>query len=64
MLLLRQLDNAGRAVFTENVRLQEAVGYHLKETEELQKVKEKLEKSNASLLQEKVFILPLLFFDK
>ncbi|KAM3850902.1 basal body-orientation factor 1 [Vipera latastei] len=50
---IAQLDNAGRAVFTENVRLQEAVGYHMKETEELQKAKEKLEKSNASLLQEK-----------
>ncbi|XP_063145016.1 basal body-orientation factor 1 [Candoia aspera] len=48
-----QLDNAGRAVFTENVRLQEALGYHMKETEQLQKVKQKLEENNAFLLQEK-----------
>uniref|UniRef100_A0A670YBK5 Basal body-orientation factor 1 n=1 Tax=Pseudonaja textilis TaxID=8673 RepID=A0A670YBK5_PSETE len=50
---IAQLDNAGRAVFTENVRLQEALGYHMKETEELQNIKQKLENSNAFLLQEK-----------
>ncbi|XP_061467699.1 basal body-orientation factor 1 isoform X2 [Rhineura floridana] len=50
---IMQLDNAGRAVFTENVRLHEALGFHMKETEELQKVKQKLEEKNASLLQEK-----------
>ncbi|XP_042301527.1 basal body-orientation factor 1 isoform X2 [Sceloporus undulatus] len=48
-----QLDNAGKAVFTENVRLHEALGYHMKETEELQKIKQKLEEDNAFLLQEK-----------
>ncbi|XP_062974545.1 basal body-orientation factor 1 [Elgaria multicarinata webbii] len=48
-----QLDNAGKAVFTENIRLHEALGYHIKETEELQKIKQKLEEDNAFLLQEK-----------
>ncbi|KAJ7344984.1 hypothetical protein JRQ81_000934 [Phrynocephalus forsythii] len=50
---IAQLDNAGKAVFTENVRLHEALGYHMKETEELQKTKQKLEEDNAFLLQEK-----------
>uniref|UniRef100_A0A8D0C2J7 Basal body-orientation factor 1 n=1 Tax=Salvator merianae TaxID=96440 RepID=A0A8D0C2J7_SALMN len=50
---IAQLDNTGRAVFTENVRLHEALGYHMKETEELQKLKQKLEEDNAFLLQEK-----------
>ncbi|XP_070611118.1 basal body-orientation factor 1 isoform X1 [Erythrolamprus reginae] len=48
-----QLDNAGRAVFTENVRLQEALAHHMKETEELKMIKEKLEHCNTFLLQEK-----------
>ncbi|XP_066480054.1 basal body-orientation factor 1 [Tiliqua scincoides] len=50
---IAQLDNSGRAVFTENVRLHEALGYHMKEAEELQKSKQKLEEDNAFLLQEK-----------
>ncbi|XP_015281852.1 PREDICTED: basal body-orientation factor 1 [Gekko japonicus] len=50
---LTKLDNAGRAVFAENVRLHEALSYHMKETEELQKSKQKLEENNAFLLQEK-----------
>uniref|UniRef100_A0A8C0JE25 Basal body-orientation factor 1 n=1 Tax=Chelonoidis abingdonii TaxID=106734 RepID=A0A8C0JE25_CHEAB len=49
----RQLDSTGRAVFKENVRLQEALAYHLKETEELKKVKQQLEEDKAFLLQEK-----------
>ncbi|XP_053119884.1 basal body-orientation factor 1 isoform X1 [Hemicordylus capensis] len=48
-----QLDNTGRSVFTENVRLHEALGYHMKEIEELQKLKQKLEEDNAFLSQEK-----------
>ncbi|XP_032998701.1 basal body-orientation factor 1 [Lacerta agilis] len=50
---IMQLDAAGKAVFQENVRLHEALGYHMKETEELQKAKQKLEEKNAFLLQEK-----------
>ncbi|XP_077781775.1 basal body-orientation factor 1 isoform X1 [Podarcis muralis] len=50
---IMQLDAAGKAVFSENVRLHEALGYHMKETEELQKAKQKLEEKNAFLLQEK-----------
>ncbi|XP_053881436.1 basal body-orientation factor 1 isoform X2 [Malaclemys terrapin pileata] len=48
-----QLDSTGRAVFKENVRLQEALAYHLKETEELKKIKKQLEEDRAFLLQEK-----------
>ncbi|XP_008100961.2 basal body-orientation factor 1 [Anolis carolinensis] len=50
---IAQLDNAGKAVFIENVRLHEALGYHMKETEELQKMNKKLEEDNNFLLQEK-----------
>ncbi|KAL8169190.1 UNVERIFIED_CONTAM: hypothetical protein K2H54_039682 [Gekko kuhli] len=54
---LTKLDNAGRAVFAENVRLHEALSYHMKETEELQKSNQKLEENNAFLLQEKVLVM-------
>ncbi|XP_025057014.1 basal body-orientation factor 1 isoform X2 [Alligator sinensis] len=50
---IMQLNSTGRAVFKENVRLHEALAYHLKESEELQKIKEQLEKDKALLLQEK-----------
>uniref|UniRef100_A0A8C8SM15 Basal body-orientation factor 1 n=1 Tax=Pelusios castaneus TaxID=367368 RepID=A0A8C8SM15_9SAUR len=50
---IMQLDSTGRAVFKENVRLQEALAYHLKEAEELQKIKKRLEEDKALLLQEK-----------
>ncbi|XP_038621456.1 basal body-orientation factor 1 [Tachyglossus aculeatus] len=46
-----QLDNAGRSVFRENVRLQKALKYHMKEAQELQKNSKKLEENQASLLQ-------------
>lgn len=52
--LFRQLNSTGRAVFKENVRLHEALAYHLKESEELQKIKKQLEEDKALLLQEKV----------
>uniref|UniRef100_A0A8D0HCT0 Basal body-orientation factor 1 n=1 Tax=Sphenodon punctatus TaxID=8508 RepID=A0A8D0HCT0_SPHPU len=48
-----QLDSAGRAVFKENVRLHEALIYHMKEAEELQKNKQQLEEEKILLLQEK-----------
>ncbi|KAM8921290.1 basal body-orientation factor 1 [Pelodytes ibericus] len=48
-----QLDEAGRAVFKENVRLKEAFSYHLTEMEESKKTKEKLESRKSQLLQEK-----------
>nr|XP_056707831.1 basal body-orientation factor 1 [Euleptes europaea] len=50
---IMKLDKAGRAVFAENVRIHEALSYHMKETEELEKSKQKLEENNAFLLQEK-----------
>ncbi|XP_054825886.1 basal body-orientation factor 1 [Eublepharis macularius] len=50
---ITKLDNAGRAVFAENVRLHEALSYHMKETEDLEKSKQKLKENNAFLLQEK-----------
>ncbi|XP_049319983.1 basal body-orientation factor 1 isoform X1 [Astyanax mexicanus] len=45
-----QLDDATRSVFKENVRLNEALGYHLKEVEELRKTNEALAEENASLV--------------
>ncbi|XP_019374386.1 PREDICTED: basal body-orientation factor 1 isoform X1 [Gavialis gangeticus] len=50
---IMQLNSTGRAVFKENVRLHEALAYHLKESEELQKIKKQLEEDKALLLQEK-----------
>lgn len=58
----RQLDSTGRAVFKENVRLQEALAYHLKEAEELKKIKKQLEEDKAFLLQKKVPALISILF--
>uniref|UniRef100_A0A4W4GGG3 Basal body-orientation factor 1 n=1 Tax=Electrophorus electricus TaxID=8005 RepID=A0A4W4GGG3_ELEEL len=44
-----QLDGASRSVFKENVRLNEALGYHLKEVEELKRINKTLVEENASL---------------
>lgn len=43
-----------RSVFKENVRLNEALGYHLKEAEELKKSNKALEEENVSLILDKV----------
>ncbi|NWH21012.1 BBOF1 factor, partial [Grus americana] len=51
--LLWQLNSTGREVFRENVRLHDAFAYQLKETMELQKIKQKLEEDKTLLLQEK-----------
>ncbi|XP_016063680.1 PREDICTED: basal body-orientation factor 1 isoform X2 [Miniopterus natalensis] len=48
-----QLNHAGRAVFKENVYLQKALDYHLKEADALQKKSEKLLQSQTSLLHQK-----------
>ncbi|XP_066133829.1 basal body-orientation factor 1 isoform X3 [Saccopteryx bilineata] len=48
-----QLNNAGRAVFKENVYLQKALDYHLKEADTLQKNSEKLRESQTFLLHNK-----------
>ncbi|XP_054683073.1 basal body-orientation factor 1 [Grus americana] len=48
-----QLNSTGREVFRENVRLHDAFAYQLKETMELQKIKQKLEEDKTLLLQEK-----------
>lgn len=56
----RQLDNVSRSVFKENVRLNEALGYHLKEVDELKRSNKALTEENASLLLDKVqSLLPL-----
>ncbi|NXH67513.1 BBOF1 factor, partial [Hydrobates tethys] len=47
------LNSAGREVFKENVRLQGAFAYQLKEIMELQKIKQKLEEDKTLLLREK-----------
>ncbi|XP_053572280.1 basal body-orientation factor 1 [Bombina bombina] len=48
-----QLDEVGRSVFKENVRLKEAFSYHLSEMDELKKEKKHLMDGNSELLQEK-----------
>ncbi|NXS73437.1 BBOF1 factor, partial [Pandion haliaetus] len=48
-----QLKSTGREVFKENVCLHGAFAYQLKETMELQKIKQKLEEDKTVLLQEK-----------
>ncbi|KAM9190305.1 basal body-orientation factor 1 [Mergus octosetaceus] len=48
-----QLNSMGREVFKENIRLQGAFSYNLKEKMELQKTKQKLEEDKILLLLEK-----------
>ncbi|XP_019650185.1 basal body-orientation factor 1 isoform X2 [Ailuropoda melanoleuca] len=48
-----QLNNAGRAVFKENVYLQKALAYHLKEADALQKNSQKLQETQTFLLHQK-----------
>ncbi|XP_035757833.1 basal body-orientation factor 1 isoform X2 [Egretta garzetta] len=48
-----QLNSTGKEMFKENVSLHSAFAYQLKETMELQKIKQKLEEDKALLLQEK-----------
>nr|XP_011763910.1 basal body-orientation factor 1 isoform X3 [Macaca nemestrina] len=48
-----QLNDAGRNVFKENVYLQKALAYHLKEAGTLQKNSQKLQESHALLLHQK-----------
>ncbi|NXT44482.1 BBOF1 factor, partial [Pelecanoides urinatrix] len=50
--LFRQLNSTGREMFKENVRLHSAFAYQLRETMELQKIKQKL-KDKTLLLKEK-----------
>ncbi|KAG8448926.1 hypothetical protein GDO86_015843 [Hymenochirus boettgeri] len=50
---IMQLDDAGRSVFKENVRLKEAFSYHIKEMRELKKTKQTLEDEKLQLLHEK-----------
>uniref|UniRef100_A0A8C4FFX7 Basal body-orientation factor 1 n=1 Tax=Catagonus wagneri TaxID=51154 RepID=A0A8C4FFX7_9CETA len=48
-----QLNNAGRTVFKENIYLQKALAYHLKEADTLQKNSQKLRETHTFLLQQK-----------
>uniref|UniRef100_F7G2F0 Basal body-orientation factor 1 n=1 Tax=Monodelphis domestica TaxID=13616 RepID=F7G2F0_MONDO len=48
-----QLNNAGRAVFKENVQLQKALAFHVKEAQELQSNSQKLQENQTLLLQQK-----------
>ncbi|KAM4690626.1 basal body-orientation factor 1 [Rhinophrynus dorsalis] len=50
---IMQLDEAGRSVFKENVRLKEAFSYHMNEVNNLKKAKEELENGKELLLQQK-----------
>lgn len=60
--LSRQLNSMEREVFKENIRLQGAFSYNLKEKTELQKTKQKLEEDKTLLLLEKVSALVLILF--
>ncbi|KAM9294347.1 basal body-orientation factor 1 [Gastrophryne carolinensis] len=51
---ITQLDDAGRAVFRENVRLKEALSYHMNETRALQKNVSQLQEEKDQLLLEKM----------
>lgn len=51
---IRQLDDASRSVFRENVRLNEALKLHMKETQELEKQTKSLTKLKESLILDKV----------
>ncbi|KAM5129708.1 basal body-orientation factor 1 [Mantella aurantiaca] len=48
-----QLDDAGRSVFKENVRLKEAISYHVGEARSLKKAVTQLKEEKEYLLQEK-----------
>ncbi|XP_018431149.1 PREDICTED: basal body-orientation factor 1, partial [Nanorana parkeri] len=48
-----QLDDAGRSIFKENVRLKEAISYHVREAYSLQKAITQLKEEKERLLQEK-----------
>lgn len=56
-ILHSQLDDAARSVFKENVRLNEALSYHMKEAEELKKMTVKLAEENNDLIQKQVHLL-------
>ncbi|CAI9567213.1 unnamed protein product, partial [Staurois parvus] len=50
---IMQLDDAGRSVFRENVRLKEAISYHVDEARNLKKATTQLKEEKEHLLQEK-----------
>ncbi|XP_053330812.1 basal body-orientation factor 1 [Spea bombifrons] len=50
---VRQLDEAGRSVFKENVRLKESLSYHMAEIKALKKAQEKLQSENTQMQLEK-----------
>ena len=53
MLLGRNLDETTKSVYKENVRLSEALNYHMKEGELLKKERKRLCEENERLLGEK-----------
>lgn len=48
-----QLGDVGRSVFKENVRLKEAISYHVNQSRDLQKTVQRLQEERGQLLQEK-----------
>lgn len=48
-----KLDETTRSVYKENVRVNEALGYHIKESEELKALEERLAKENKQLKEGK-----------
>ena len=47
------MDETTKSVYKENVRLTEALSYHMKEGDLLRKERDKLQEENENLLQEK-----------
>jgi len=52
-VFFRNLDETTKSVYKENVRLSEALSYHMKEGEVLTKAREKLEEEVAALRGDK-----------
>ena len=53
LIIHSNLDETTKSVYKENVRLSEALGYHMKEGEVLKKVKVRLEEENEALRGDK-----------
>lgn len=52
-LIYRNLDETTRSVYKENVRINEALQFHMQEGEKLKKIKTRLDAENEELLGEK-----------
>lgn len=53
IFFIRNLDETTKSVYKENVRLSEALSYHMKEGEVLKKLRDKLQEENEQLRGDK-----------